>query len=231
MNDTAFWTWLESHQAKRSVVNLETLIDGAGGPQATAIVGVDLLEGFCRTGSLASPRVHALVTPTIKFLKACHQHGIKNFLFPSDAHQKNSREFAAFPPHCIQGTPESELVRELRELDFSHLFERMDKRSVASLIQTPLSVRLQEQELRTIICIGDCTDLCLYHLATGLRFLANSADLPWNIVVPANLVATYDLPVDTALQIGALPHPGDLLHDLFLYHLELNGVKVITLAG
>lgn len=231
MSDAAFWTWLKSHQAARPVISLEALIQGAGGPQATAVIGVDLIEGFCRNGPLASPRISALLSPTVKFLRDCHQQGIKDFFFPSDAHQADSPEFEAFPPHCIQGTTESQLALELRSLEFSHLFERVDKRSVASLTETPLGARLRGKELRTLICIGDCTDLCLYHLATGLRFLANSAGLAWNIVVPANLVATYDLPVDIAEEIGAMPHPGDIMHDLFLYHLELNGVKVITLGA
>ena len=33
--------------------------------------------------------------------------------------------------------------------------------------------------------------------------------------------------VETARQIGALPHDGDLLHRLFLYHMALNGIRVV----
>jgi hypothetical protein len=41
-------------------------------------------------------------------------------------------------------------------------------------------------------------------------------------------VDTYELPVDTAKELGAFPHHGGLLHLVFLYHMALNGVKVVA---
>jgi hypothetical protein len=41
-------------------------------------------------------------------------------------------------------------------------------------------------------------------------------------------VDTYDLPVDVAERIGAMPHDANLLHPLFLYHMALNGAKVVS---
>ena len=35
-------------------------------------------------------------------------------LFIKDAHTKDSKEFDSFPPHCIKGTEEAELVDELK---------------------------------------------------------------------------------------------------------------------
>ena len=46
-------------------------------------------------------------------------------------------------------------------------------------------------------------------------------------MVPVDGVDTYDLPVETARSIGAVPHPADLLHLVFLYSLMLNGVEVV----
>ena len=59
-----------------------------------------------------------------------------------------------------------------------------------------------------------------------LRLEANARQLARRVIVPADCVATYDLDVETAAQISAMPHPGDLLHALFLYHMRLNGVEV-----
>lgn len=228
MRDAEFFGWLEARPDSRPRPELKALIQAAGGAHRCAVVCVDLVEGFCHQGALSSPRIKELIQPTCEFLTRCHRAGIETFLFPCDAHQDDSPEFNAFPVHCLKNTAESQLVPELLALPFAHLFERLDKRSVSSLVETGLATRLQGDQFQTIFCLGDCTDLCLYHLATGLRYLANSEGLGWNIIVPADLVATYDLPLQVAQEIAALPHPGDLLHNIFLYHLELNAVTVAT---
>jgi len=38
---------------------------------------------------------------------------------------------------------------------------------------------------------------------------------------------TYDMPVETANALGALPHDGDFLHLVFLNHMRLNRVEVV----
>ena len=67
------------------------------------------------------------------------------------------------------------------------------------------------------------------------RLSANAANLKRRIIVPASAVATYDMPVSTAKKIGALPsdseglpHDRELLHKIFLYHLSLNGVEIVS---
>jgi hypothetical protein len=35
------------------------------------------------------------------------------------------------------------------------------------------------------------------------------------------------MPIEVANAIGALPHNGDFLHLVFLYHMRLNGVEVV----
>lgn len=228
MREADFFQWLVSHQKSLPEKSLRELIEESGEPGRVAIVVVDLIKGFCKTGALSSPAVGKLVEPTRDFLLEAFDQGIKKFYFPCDAHPHDSSEFAAFPPHCVEGTEESELVEELTDLAFSHLFERIDKGSVCSLTGTDLAKKLADGQFQTVVCCGDCTDLCLYHLAVGLRFYANQYRLPWRIVVPRNLVATYDLSVLNAQLVGALPHPGALLNDIFLYHLQLNGVEVVA---
>jgi hypothetical protein len=59
-----------------------------------------------------------------------------------------------------------------------------------------------------------------------LRLDANARQLNRKVIVPANCVDTYDRPVSAARAEGGLPHPGDLLHAVFLYHMALNGVEI-----
>ena len=60
-----------------------------------------------------------------------------------------------------------------------------------------------------------------------VRLAANAAQRDCQVVVPENCVQTYDLPVAIAKSIGAMPHDGDLLHLVFLYHMALNGVRIV----
>jgi hypothetical protein len=47
------------------------------------------------------------------------------------------------------------------------------------------------------------------------------------VIVPANAVQTFDTPIETAQQLGILPHNGDVLHLQFLYHMRYNGIEVV----
>jgi nicotinamidase-related amidase len=187
-----------------------------------------LLIGFCSEGLLASPRVGALGPKAAEFLTHAHAAGVHHFLLAADAHPPDSLEFASFPPHCLVGTREAETIPELTDLPFASEFVTISKRSLSVGLEEEFARwRAAHPEVRTWIIVGDCTDLCVYHAATHLRLQANITGQEVSVVVPANLVDTYDMPVETALKVGALPHDAELLHRLFLYHLALNGVRVV----
>jgi hypothetical protein len=82
--------------------------------------------------------------------------------------------------------------------------------------------------VQTAIVVGNCTDLCVYQLAMHLRLRHNARNLPeMTVIVPANAVDTYDLPVAAAAALGVMPHPADFFHQVFLYHMALNGIQVV----
>jgi nicotinamidase-related amidase len=223
-----FSDYLDTLNRNWPKLDLQPLID-QDGPESVAIVVVDLVKGFTETGPLASPRVGNLVKPAADFLSHCHQLGIDQVFLGCDAHPSDSPEFANFPPHCIQGTVEAELDAGLTELPFSASFQNIPKNSLSSFVGTDLEARLRAlPSLKHLIFIGDCTDLCIYHGAMTAKMLANAHKLAWTVYVHADIVDTYDLPTNVALEIGATPHPGDFIHQFFLYHLHLNGVKVVS---
>jgi nicotinamidase-related amidase len=102
------------------------------------------------------------------------------------------------------------------------------KNSIHSALDTELETWLDNQpDLDTFVVVGDCTDLCTYQLAMHLRLHANANQINRRVIVPEDCVDTYDLPVETALVMGILPHPAEPIHAMFLYHMALNGVEVI----
>ena len=200
----------------------------AARPDLVAVIAVDVTNGFCYKGPLASPRVKNLIPPIVRLFEKAHAAGVRHFLLPQDTHAPDAVEFGQFPPHCVRGTEEAETVPEIRALPFYPAMITLPKNSISADLNSGLEAWLQAHPaVDTFIVVGDCTDLCTYQLAMFLRLRANAAQFRHRVLVPAEGVDTYDLPVEAARSIGAVPHPGDLLHLIFLYSLMLNGVEVV----
>jgi nicotinamidase-related amidase len=222
-----FLTYLAGWHAGLAEASVAELVAEAGGPAGAAVFCVDVTVGFCREGALSSPRVGGIVAPVRELMVAANAAGVTRFYLPQDCHPADSPEFADFPPHCVAGTAEAEVVPELASLPFAERFVVIEKRSVASHAGTLLDALLDRDGLPALaLVVGDCTDICVYQLAIHLRARGNAAGVPMRVVVPEDCVQTYDLPVEAAGQVGAMPHDGDLLHRVFLWHMALNGVEV-----
>lgn len=189
---------------------------------------VDMTNGFCHEGNLASPRVRNLIPAVRRLFEDAHRAGGRQFVLPQDTHRQDALEFHDFPLHCVAGTTEAETVAELQELPFADLFQVFPKNTISISQDTGLDAWLDAHaDLGAALVCGDCTDLCVYNLMMYLKLRANARHQALRVIVPANCVQTYDLPVATAREIGALPHDGDLLHLIFLYHMRLNGAEVV----
>jgi nicotinamidase-related amidase len=197
-------------------------------PNKGAILSQDLIKGFCTIGPLASPRVNHIVPQVAGFFKSAWNYGIHNILLFQDAHEPDAVEFNAYPPHCIRGTAEAETVEEFKVLPFFDSLPVFTKNSISSGIQTGFDQWLISNPLvNTFVVVGDCTDICIYQLAMHLRMTANASQIQRRVIVPIEYVQTYDRPVSAAREQGGFPHPGDLLHDIFLYHMALNDVEIV----
>ncbi|MDY6876111.1 MAG: isochorismatase family cysteine hydrolase [Chloroflexota bacterium] len=222
-----FLDWLGEWYAHLPVLDLSTVVKD---PARVALVSQDLLKGFCNQGALASPRAASIVPGVLRLFQRVHDLGGRHFLLLQDTHDPDAVEFSAYPPHCVAGTEESEMIDELKALSFSDLFVTIPKNSTSSNIGTGLDAWLEAHpEVTDFIIVGVCTDICVYLAALHLRMRANVlGQRETRIIVPADCVQTYDTSVETAAELGALPHDGDLLHRIFLYHIALNGIQVVA---
>jgi nicotinamidase-related amidase len=198
-----------------------------------------VVNGFCVEGPLAGPRVAAIVPKIERLLRDAHTVGVRSFAVLRDSHAAGSPEFEQFGPHCLAGTAESQLVRELASLPFASSFADVPKNATSAWVDDGGSIdhthehmvnwmtRQESLGVSTFIVVGDCTDLCVYQTAMPIKLTANARNREVTVVVPASCVDTYDLPVPVAQQIGARPHDGDLLHAVFLQHMALNGIRVV----
>lgn len=208
---------------------LESLIQEAGGAQHVGVFCVDVINGFCYEGPLASSRVAEVIPPIVELFENLYASGVDHFVLTHDAHNPAAVEFADYPPHCIRGTSESEIVPELTNLPFASKFHLVSKNSISSSEGTTLDAWLDAHPgITHRIVVGDCTDICTYQLAMHLKLRANAADKMYPVIVPVNCVNTYDIPVEVAQSEDIPAHPADLLNAVFLYSMERNGIQIVS---
>jgi nicotinamidase-related amidase len=224
---TPFLSWLVDWQATLEPVPFGAAIPH---PERTAILCVDLIVGFAHEGPLSSPRVAGIVPPIVKLFVSAEAAGVQHFVLTQDCHTDDTPEFGSFAPHCVCGSNEAETVPQLLALPFSDRFTVIPKNSISSAIGTTLDAWLNQhhQDVNTLVVVGDCTDLCTFQLAMHLRLRANAHGYKQRVIVPADCVQTYDLPIDIAENLGIMPHDGDLMHAVFLYQMALNGIEVVA---
>lgn len=220
-----FCRWLDEWYANLVPLSLSRAVRD---PACAAVCVEDAVNGYFIEGAFASPRLATLVAPMVHLLQRAYQLGMRNFVLLQDAHSEHAAEFKHFPVHCVRGSHEAQTIQPLRELGFASEFFVIKKNSFHPALNTELDRWLDShQDLATFIIAGGCTDLCTYPMAMHLKQRANARDLPLRVIVPANLVNTYDVPVTAAARAGALPHDADLLHRIFLYHMALSGIEVV----
>jgi nicotinamidase-related amidase len=226
--DTArpFLEYLDAWYANLPTVPLADVVGST--PDQVALMSVDMVNGFCHEGPLSSERVGNLSQPVADFFRRGYDMGIRAMTLAQDTHDPDTPEFQAYPPHCVAGTSESQTIPELRELPFYQDMTVFPKNSLSSSIGTELDQWLGARpQVNTFIVVGDCTDLCVYNSAMYLRMHANAFNIQRRVIVPAQLVDTFDTPVDVAREAGIPPHEADLHHVVFLHHMVLNGVEVV----
>lgn len=187
----------------------------------TGVVVVDMLVGFARAGALASPRVDALAAPIRRFLDGLEARGVRASWRLEDSHTPDAGEFAVYPPHCLEGSPEAEPLPELLDAALFRAATRVAKNALTVFDRYDLEAAVRAAGLTRVLVIGDCTDLCIEACAMPLRMYANARRHDLEVVVVADLVDTFDAP----------GHPGDACHDLALYRMAQNGVRVVRSPG
>ncbi len=168
-------------------------------PNVTIVV--DVLNGFCKEGNLASPRCAAAI-PRIRAIVEARQRAGDELIFLADTHDPNDREFEVFPPHCIRGTSEAEVVDELQPLLKEARLIR--KRRYSGFFETDLDAVLRRADPQEVTVVGVCTDICVMHTVADLR------NRDYRVTVPADGVETFDAP----------GHPGDPTQRFALDHLR-----------
>lgn len=181
----------------------------------TALVVIDMVNGFAKSGNLYSPRIAALIPEIYSIMKYCSDENIKIIAF-GDSHTDLSPEFKSYPKHCIKNSFESDMVEPLKSIDNYNFIE---KNSTNGFLEEKFQIFLRDNpKITNFVIIGDCTDICIEQFATTLKAHFNRNNMISRIIVPMNAVDTYDL----------TPHDGDLMNLLGLFMMMNTGIEIIN---
>lgn len=220
-----FLNYVESWLADRPALTLDEAIPD---PEKTAIISIDVINGFLYEGPLSSPRVAPIDQTVTALMRAAWEKGVRDIVLVQEGHEPGALEFDAFGEHALKGSEQAAATDLVRALPFYEQLLTIYKDTIHPALNTEFDAWWDEHEnLDTVIAVGDVTDLCAYQLAMYLRLRANAFHRQQRVIVPANCVQTWHLSVEDAAGGPAIPHHGDLLHAVFLYHMALNGIGVV----
>jgi len=150
-----------------------------------SLLVIDMQRGFLEDGYplFCGDEARQIIPFVSKLVKQELAQGTPVF-FSADAHAPDDREFKIFPPHCIQGTTESEIIPELSiYLRRSTLIETS---SYSAFFATDLHKRLQEAGVKELTACGVCTDICVMHTVADAYYRRYTID------VRQDCVASFD---------------------------------------
>ena len=150
---------------------------------ARAVLVVDMLRGFLEEGHplYVGDKARRIITNIQGLLEQELAQGSK-ILFVCDQHEPDDLEFKMFPPHCIAGTPEAEVIPELAK----YPGEIIPKKRYSAFFNTSLEEKLKQLKPDKIIVCGVLTNICVMHT------VADARNRDYYVEVPVDCVASPD---------------------------------------
>ncbi|KAL5054513.1 hypothetical protein RYX36_035195 [Vicia faba] len=217
---------------QESVVLAEDTVNG--------LVLVDIINGFCTVGAgnlaprESNKQISEMISESARLAREFCEKKLPVMAF-LDSHQPNKPE-EPYPPHCIAGTDESNLVPALRwlENETNVTIRRKDcfDGYVGSMEQDGSNVFVdwvKKNKIKTVVVVGVCTDICVLDFVCSTMSAKNRGFLKplENVVVYSNACATFNVPLDVATNNkGALAHPQEFMHHVGLYMAKERGAKI-----
>jgi len=150
---------------------------------ARVVIVSDMLRGFLEEGYPLYCGVDARnIIPNVRKLLERELQQNSKIFYLCDHHAPDDAEFRMFPPHCVEGTPEAEIIPELSP----YPGEIILKRTFSSFYNTSLEEKLEALKPETIVVCGVCTHICV------LQAVIDARNRGYEVEVPVNCVASFD---------------------------------------
>jgi nicotinamidase-related amidase len=147
------------------------------------VLVIDMLRGFLEEGyPLYIGKEARNIIPNIQGLLERELARESKIFFVCDNHDPDDLEFKMFPPHCIAGTAEAEVIPELSK----YPGEIIPKKRYSAFFNTNLDEVLKNIKSDKLIVCGVLTDICVMHT------IADARNRDYNAEVPIDCVAALD---------------------------------------
>ena len=152
----------------------------------SVLIIVDMINGFTDSGPLKS-----------EFIKNISQHirdmcnRFSDIIAINDNHFEDDCEFSIYPKHCLYGSYESQICKELSDIKFTHILNKNCTNGFFSNGFLHVFKKYLDDNFDFIV-VGCCVDICVLEFCLTFKGYLNSINKDLNIIVPVNLVETYE---------------------------------------
>jgi|TARA_B110000114_G_C15094475_1_gene400488 nicotinamidase-related amidase len=205
---------------------------------------IDEVNGFCTVGAgnLAplkkNYQVENMVKETNKLAKIFDKKSLPIALF-LDTHEDDRPEHP-YPPHCIKGTGEEKIIKELEWLMTSKNL-KINKDCINGFIgainlktnQNLFISWIKDHQIKSLIVTGICTDICvLDFVLTCMSAINHKIILPLKeIIVYSKACSTYDMDIDDVKRLDLdekMVHDQETYHNLGLKIMQMRGALIVN---
>ncbi|XP_041015432.1 nicotinamidase 1-like [Juglans microcarpa x Juglans regia] len=206
----------------------------------TGLVLVDIINGFCTVGAgNMAPRepnsqISRMINESERLARLFCEKKWPILAFIDSHHPHKPEE--PYPPHCIAGTDESNLVPALQWLENEPNVTIRRKDCIDGYLGSTEDDGsnvfvdwVKKNQIKAILAVGICTDVCVLDFVCSTLSARNRGFLTplEDVVVYSRGCATFDLPLHVARNIkGALAHPQEFMHHVGLYMAKGRGAKI-----
>lgn len=177
------------------------------------LVVVDMVNGFINEGNLADKSINRITNNVVSLVEDAIQNNINIVAF-KDTHTEKDVEFNSFPPHCIKGTSECELIPELKI--YEHFMHIIEKPTTNGFETDKFKNLIRCVKFDNIYVCGCCTDICVYNFVNSLIDYLHKNGLNTNIIVVQDAVDTFN----------GTNHKADEVNQKYLSKMDNLGISI-----
>ncbi len=177
------------------------------------LVVVDMVNGFVNEGALADKKINK-ITPNIERLIEMAKEKNMHLLAFKDCHKVGDEEFKVFPPHCIDGTIESELIPELKKYEKDMAI--IKKNTTNGFVTKQFLKLANAVEYDNVYVVGCCTDICVKGFVNSYLDFNRQHNRKTKVIVIEDACYTFD----------GKGHNAEWEHDRAIEEMQSNGAII-----